>query len=55
VQVCYELNNDNYTRETKVFPNNNEKNILVYFLKEIHFDKNDNFELISFKDFIDNL
>jgi hypothetical protein len=49
------LNNDNYVRETKVFSNNDERNILVYFLKEVNFDSKNNFKLINFKDFIDNL
>ncbi|MDD2565471.1 MAG: ATP-binding protein [Candidatus Gracilibacteria bacterium] len=52
IQVCYELNIENYKREISAFGNNNEKNILVYFLKDMKIDKNDNFELMNFSEFI---
>lgn len=52
IQVCYELNIENYKREISAFWNNNEKNILVYFLKDMKIDKNDNFELMNFSEFI---
>lgn len=55
IQVCYELDNTNYKRETRVFSNNNEKNILIYFSKNVNFENKGNFELFSFMDFISQL
>lgn len=50
IQACYDLNNDNYQRETSVFVDNNEKNILIYYTKNITYESK-NFELSSFIDF----
>ncbi len=50
IQVCYELDNDNYQRETGVFADTNEKNILIYFSKNITYESKD-FELLSCMDF----
>ncbi len=55
IQACYNLDNTNYKRETSVFEDNNTKNILVYFSKDINFKTTNKFELINFFDFIFNL
>jgi predicted AAA+ superfamily ATPase len=54
IQVCYEINNENIVRETKVFSDSKEKNILIYFEKNIQIDNNENFEAINFIDYIFN-
>lgn len=57
IQVCYELNDENFKRETQIFEKTDktEKNILVYFKNTINFSKKTkNFELLDFMEFIKN-
>ncbi len=59
IQVCYELNDENYERETKIFKKEmlspNGRNILIYFENKttvINNTNNNTFELIDFMSFI---
>ena len=51
IQVCYELNEQNFEREIKVFKNW-EKNYLIYFSKKWDFKK-DWVEILSFFEFLE--
>jgi len=55
IQVCYELNIENYKRETSCFIDNQEENILVYWDKIWNLPENKNFKMIQFYDFINDL
>jgi hypothetical protein len=49
IQVCYELNAENFTRETKVLKKW-EKNMLIYFDKEKDLKLQDYIDFVSFNE-----